>query len=206
MIISISGCQGSGKTKLSEGLKNYYPEIIVFKFADVLYEMHDAILEVYNKRKPSNYPIIKLAKQLLPFIATDWARKIKTTDIVPIEGMLWIDMTKERIRLQQAYDREVQMLSSKYKSRLIVIDDLRFRNEFDAIDGLKIRLECDESIRKERCSEWREHAINHLSEIDLNDYVMAGKFDLVVDTGIRPPEETLKIVKEYIDVNINRTM
>lgn len=208
MIISISGKQGGGKTKLSEGLKGYYPEIVVFKFADVLYEMHDAILDVYNKRKPANYPIIKLAKQLLPFIGTDWGRKIKTTDPQPVEGGLWVDIMKERIRLERQYEKDIKFRLENNRDKIILIDDLRFKSEFHGVDGLKIRLECDEEIRKARCSEeqWRPNALNHPSEIDLDDYVTEGKFDLVVDTGIRTADETLKIVKEYIDANINRAV
>lgn len=200
MIILISGCQGSGKTRLSDGLKGLYPELVTLKFADVLYEMHDAILEVYNRRKPANYPIIKLAKSLLPFIGTDWGRKIKTTDFVPVEGGIWVDIMKEKIRHQRNADFMYDETS------IIVIDDMRFKNEFDDMDGVKVRLECPEDVRKARCSEWRPGAINHPSETDLNDYVTQGKFDLVIDTSINSAEETLKTVKEYIDAHINRAM
>lgn len=192
MNILISGAQGSGKTALSKGLQGTYANMKCIKFADVLYEMHDKVLEIYNKNKPETYNNITLAKVIMQFIGTEWGRSLSDKD--GVIGNIWIDIVKEKIR--------------RNKSELYyftVIDDLRFKNEFDLVDGVKIRLECPEEIRKNRCSDWRNNT-GHASEIDLDEYVSDGKFDLVINTAIRTEEETLQIVKEYIDAHITKGM
>ena len=79
---------------------------------------------------------------------------------------------------------------------VVLIDDMRFPNEFDAFMGsgvLRIRLECDEEVRKERCSMWRENT-QHPSEISLDDKLES--FDLIVRTEKDPEGVTAKIVEK----------
>lgn len=65
---------------------------------------------------------------------------------------------------------------------LIIVDDCRFENEFDALpEALRIRLEAREEVRRLRADSWREDVF-HPSETGLDKYCEEGKFDLVFNT------------------------
>jgi tRNA A37 threonylcarbamoyladenosine biosynthesis protein TsaE len=177
MVILISGKQGSGKTTLSKTLLNFFElnnhKITSLKFAGPLYEMHDAVLIVLNQYQTAldlinNGNAINLDKTLLQILGTEWGRE-------KLHNNIWPNIVLGQIN----------NIRKNYPNTKIIIDDLRFLNELEVIDSsidkcLKIRLECDEEIRKARCSQWRDNT-NHPSETDLDAHL--DKFDMVFDTG-----------------------
>ena len=168
MIILLSGKMGSGKTTTADQLALTFEaqgyEVFRTRFAVVLYEMHDAVLNVIK-----SYGVIPPKKkygELLQYLGTEFGRKQFGPDV-------WVECL-QRVVGERAF-------SSKY---VVIIDDMRFKNEFKAFpEGFRVRLECDREIRKARCNSWRENE-NHRSEVDLDKWLK--KFDLVLDTGRLP--------------------
>lgn len=166
MIILISGKQGSGKTTQSQLLKEKLEKmghsVSTLKFASVLYEMHDSVRAILKKNGVINYDYKKKDGYLLQLLGKEWGRDTIDEDV-------WADC--------------MTVKAEKCESAFLIIDDMRFRNEFDGINGgvndecFTIRLECSAVVRKKRVSMWRETE-NHLSETDLDIYVQKGKFDL----------------------------
>lgn len=176
MIILISGKQGSGKTSLSESLMTRLESVAGTKFAQVLYEMHYAVLKIANRCGFD----IKLDKRLLQILGTEWARGI--------DQNFWVKCAIKEVE---------KFYAEGFK--LVIIDDCRFKNEFELEGAIKIRLECPAEVRKERCSQWRDNE-NHQSEIDLDDWV--DRFDLVINTEHTTKEETLNLALGYIHERI----
>jgi len=88
---------------------------------------------------------------------------------------------------------------SKLKTEHIIFDDLRHKNEFATFpSALKVRLDCKESLRLERCAKRRDNT-NHISEIDLDDYADQKMFDLYFNTEF---ESTELIAKKIIETVI----
>jgi predicted ATPase len=165
-IILISGKQGAGKTSLTNELVERLEGKNVFKlkFADVIYEMHDAVLALLRANGIERD--VKKDGPLLQLLGTEWGRKTLGPEI-------WIRCLQAR----------VSKLEHKYPSCTIIIDDCRFENEFDAFpDALRVRLEASEEVRKKRCDSWRPNS-DHPSEIGLDKYSKDGKFDLYLDTN-----------------------
>lgn len=177
-IILISGKQGSGKTTLSQNLtlslrqKGF--EVTQMKFADILYEMHDAVKEVAAKY---NIPCDAKMGNLLQYLGTDLFRS-KNPNV-------WADSLAERVR---------NALSFKPEKHIILVDDCRFKNEFSCLpEAFKIRLECSKEMREKRCQGWRDND-SHESEVNLDDYAEMGLFDLNLNTEDENQEETLEYV------------
>lgn len=139
--------------------------------------MHDAALAVLSRYGWD----ITLDKKLLQLMGTEWGRQCVDTNI-------WV-----KCLLADA---------ERYKAagmNYLIIDDCRFKNEFEVLkgpDAVLIRLECNEEARKVRCSQWRD-TTTHQSEIDLDDWV--DRFDLVINTETTTPEDTLKRALEFIN-------
>ena len=175
-IVLLSGKQGSGKTTLQKALirkwndeqtnSQSYLKKFAFatNFADVIYEMHDAVLKILHRYWPDRG--LKKDGPLLQVLGTQWGRETIDQDV-------WVKVLRSKIK------RDFE--SDQYCG-LIVIGDCRFENEFDAFpDALRVRLYCPEKERKERCEMWRENK-THASEIGLDQYYLNGKFDLVLTT------------------------
>lgn len=176
-IVLISGKQGSGKTTLQKALQDEWRSrgyaSHVLNFADVIYSMHYAVLNILNQYWPDR----KIVKDgpLLQLLGTDWGRKT-------IDDNIWVKILKHKLSTFSPSSRS-----------LIIVGDCRFKNELDGIEALKIRLECDRESRKKRCEAWRENE-QHPSEIDLDDYVhIPGKFDLIFNTGTQSVEHCLRV-------------
>jgi len=201
-MVLISGKQGSGKSTLAEGLFNnavVYGHLPVYlRFASVIYEMHDAALAVAKKY---GVPVNKKEGDLLQYIGTEWGRALKGENV-------WVNALKTRVE-QEIVEREILPNGVDYPL-LVVIDDMRFPNEFNAfmdsqlmVDGTflevkKLRLVADTETRKARCSYWREND-QHTSETGLDIYADEGKFDLYIGTsGVMGAEETLNIAIEAV--------
>ena len=186
-IVLLSGKQGSGKTTLSSRLfARFYvkrPEIkvIEIKFAEAIYAMHDKCLELmrtYGVETP------EIDGRLLQLLGTEWGRKHYGEDV-------WVNVLRNKIESLVRYNPEGQWL--------FVVSDCRFKNEFDAFpEALRVRLVASEEVRKERAEKWRE-TVNHPSEIDLDEYSAAGKFDLYLDTERTPIEGCLSLVLAQLE-------
>lgn len=187
-IVLISGRQGSGKTTLQEALIASYTRRNMIarslNFASVLYEMHDAVREIGDRYKiprtePKDGPLLQL-------LGTEWGRNTKGANV-------WVDVMQTSLR-QYLGQMDLQ-----------VIGDCRFENEFDAFpQALRVRLNCDEAVRKARCSQWRPNA-NHPSETGLDSYSMQRKFDVTINTADFPISQVVDIVDYHLQKNEWRT-
>ena len=182
-VILLSGKQGSGKTSTADDLahvlsgdgipdgileaittgevKRPLNSVLRTRFAQPLYEMHDAVLEVL-KSYGLERDIVKDGP-LLQLLGTEWGRNT-------IDENIWVDLVKNKVRASDA--------------DFVVIDDARFENEFWAFGAprcLRVRLQCSEAVRKTRCSMWRD-ITDHPSEIGLDALAEDRKFDLYLDT------------------------
>lgn len=168
-IVLISGKQGSGKSTLAEGiyraafLSGWMPHKV--KFAEVIYALHDAclpILKLYGIRPEEMHK----DGELLQVLGTEYGRKLLGENV-------WAKATRKYVERNLG------------QRQLFIIDDARFENEFDAFpDALTIRLNAPADIRKERCSYWRTDE-KHASEIGLDAYAKAGKFDITLQTTFK---------------------
>jgi len=168
-ILILSGRQGSGKTSNTKGVadlaraEGFTP--VFFKFADVIYEMHNACLPVLKKFGIRPDDMVKDG-ELLQVLGTEYGRNRISRDV-------WAKACRRNID---------HFLMAYSNPGLAVIDDCRFENEFDLFpDAFKVRLDCAEDVRKARCSYWREDTA-HPSETGLDDYERRGKFDLKWNT------------------------
>ena len=170
LLVLISGKQGSGKTTTSVRLEQMlYAKMIntkVFKFAGVLYEIHNTVIDIVGKY----YPLPKTPqKSLLQLIGTEWGR-------LQVDNDIWVKITQAKLG---------EWLGLSEKPCVAIIDDCRFQNEFliDVKNKLTVRLECNEIIRQARCEAWRNNT-EHPSETSLDKFADQGEFDLFYDTGL----------------------
>lgn len=189
-ILILSGKQGSGKTTLQKAMAIKWQEntgyrAITVNFADILYEMHDKVLQTLNRYWPDRG--LKKDGPLLQLLGTEWGRNTISSDI-------WATCLSEKVR-------QLELENAHYANLLFIIGDCRFKNEFHIFENaFRVRLICDESKRKERCSMWRQDT-KHASEIDLDEYEQMGLFDLVLDTGIIPEKDCLTTLANELERN-----
>lgn len=168
-ILILSGKQGAGKTANSNAIFEQMQKLgyqpVVFKFAGILYQMHDRCMPILKEWgiRPSD---MKKDGELLQVLGTEYGRK-------RIGESVWADATR----------RQVQNYLNTNSDKFVgIIDDTRFENEFDTFpDAYRVRLECDREARKARCSYWRDDE-NHPSETGLDFYAREGLFDYYIDT------------------------
>jgi len=173
-IIMISGQQGSGKSSLSRAICQHINETRAdlfaksIRFADPLYEMHEAIRKVAMMY---GIPFEDKEGKLLQLLGTEWGRTVKGDNV-------WVDALREMIKVHRMREE----LAVDFDETIYVIDDCRFKNEFYGFknEAFTIRLVAPEEIRKTRTHAWRENT-QHQSEIDLND-IHTSEWDLVIDT------------------------
>ena len=182
-IIVESGKQGSGKTTLAKKLSDYFGENHKrMRFAEPLYEMHDACREILKKYGIKNYDYTKTDGNLLQLLGTEWGRKT-------IHDNVWVDCLLNALR-ELPHDL------------VVTIEDCRFENEFDAFNCtpnvLRVRLEASRATRLARAEMWRSNE-NHESEIGLDHYAATDKFDFRFDCDKQTADEIFKIVIDHID-------
>lgn len=178
-VVLLSGKQGSGKTTLQKSLVEKWFQVhgrqpTVVNFADILYEMHNAVLTILHQYWPNR----KLVKDgpLLQMLGTDWGRNT-------IDENIWVKILQNKVSFTTFKPND-----------LVVVGDCRFPNEFDAFPGaLRVRLNAPEGVRKERVSMWRENS-NHASETGLDEYDKQGKFDIYLDTQMMTADLCMSLV------------
>jgi hypothetical protein len=154
-IIALSGGQGSGKSTIAKALG--HP---VLKFAEPLYYMHGLIkqaLRYYGEPQGE-----EIHGRLLQLLGTEFGRDCLDKDI-------WVRIWERQARLMP-------------EGSVLIVDDLRFPNEFLKVQSMGaylVRLECDEATRKARAEKWRP--TGHASETALVGF--HGQFDLTLNTG-----------------------
>lgn len=181
MIVLISSKQGGGKTALKNGLMNHFKTAASFSFADCPYLCHDAVKDILG----AHGIVTKEKEKELVRELAEWARARFGIDI-------WVRTSLTKIKAIKAHGID-----------LIINDDLRFKHEINGVTEeiagekvVRIRLECPEEIRKQRCGEnWREDT-KHISEVDLDDSL--SKFDLVIHTDTMSKDQTLSLALELI--------
>jgi predicted AAA+ superfamily ATPase len=185
-IILLSGKQGAGKSTLQQAIiKEWHHEkyrgeghrAYAVNFADIIYEMHDSVLGILHNYWPKR----DIAKDgpLLQLLGTEWGRRT-------IDENIWVKCLRRKIEKQHELN--------KFKSPLFVVGDCRFPNEFDEFpDALRVRVHAPEIVRKARCSMWRNNS-EHESETALDQYMLDGKFDFIVDSATQNVEQSVEAI------------
>lgn len=168
IIIQLSGKQGSGKSTLAKNLvKLLLAKTCVTRYAKAVYEMHDMVLEVAKK---FGFKYVKKDGPLLQLIGTEWGRKTRGENV-------WVKACQCEVK---------KLVENGY--RVIIIEDCRFENEFDAFPGsYKVRLMASKDVRKARADSWRENDA-HLSETSLDAHEKHRKFDFALNTELYSSE------------------
>lgn len=165
-VILIAGGQGAGKTTLADHLVSVLPNATRLSFADPMRALVKGVMDavaVVELDLPN--PDLRTLYQL---IGTEWGRNI--------DDLLWVKHAQKKAR-QSSFD-------------YVIVDDMRFRNEFDAFpDAIRIRLECPAEIRQKRAKYWGNP--DHPSENDLNSY--HDKYDAIFDSSGDVKESHLRI-------------
>lgn len=174
IILFLSGKQGAGKTALADdigaALKPRGWLVERHRFSRALYEIHDAARTV---ARDNGIPFPDKFGPFLQLVGTELFRKTFGQDV-------WVNVMHRDIANAMA------LAEARGAPTLIVVDDLRFQNEFDAFHRnsfpnaivVKLRIEASTQVRYERCPAWRPDDA-HPSEIDLDERV--GDFDFVLD-------------------------
>lgn len=173
MIIGFSGKIGSGKTTAADSVTKMDARFSIQRFANQLKQAASCItgfqIDMFCSQDSKNHEF-------------EWGGK--TTSIG--SWLQWFGTD-----VMRGFDKDVwvKALMNKYSGREFwVIDDVRFKNEADAIrsnGGIVIRLNGDPAgIRAHS-----KRDLNHVSETDLDDY----NFDFVINTDRPIGQTTLEI-------------
>lgn len=202
--VLISGKQGAGKTSLQNAIigYNHNPDTVIVKvnFADPLYQIHDYCINLLKEHGITR-DIVKDGP-LLQLIGTEWGRKT-------IDENIWVNMVKAKIDLITRDPYKIgsilttqKFFDNKVSKLIFLVGDCRFKNELTGIPtALRVRLECDRDLRKQRCSMWRENE-NHPSEVDLDEWAKVhGVFDLIYSTEHQTPEFIAHSIMLHLNEN-----
>lgn len=184
-VLMFTGLQGSGKTttaaRVTQELWSLGYKAVRFKFADVLYQMHDAVRDVLKR-----YAIDELKGPdgtLLQLLGTEWGRKTRGEDI-------WV-------RVLRAVVTDYWISNP---DGIVIIDDCRFENEYKMFFGeqsvqvIHVRLKAPRETRKLRAEKWRDNE-THISETAL-DGMGDDWFSVVADTSL---ESVGSVARRIVD-------
>lgn len=181
IIVLISGKQGSGKSTLRKKLQEKYPELVMLRFAQPIYEIMyawQAVLKKYNYQ-PYNYE--EKDGEFMQVVGGYGRKRDKN---------MWVGIALEILR-------------GFPPNAMLAVEDCRYENEFDVfmnVPGLiTVRLEAARSVRKSRAESWRDNE-NDQSEINLDHYAAMGKFDILLHSDKQNSDEIARAVIERIEV------
>lgn len=162
-LLLISGSMGAGKTTVARHVRKYAQEDgympASLKFADPLYEIHDAAMEILQRY---GHNVKGVDRTFLQILGTNWGRRC-------LGENFWVDLVTPRIRALLSHPKSI-----------VVIDDVRFPNELaiaSQFPSLTVRLEASEEARRNRAEKWGSTV--HESELSLD---ASSGFDVVFDT------------------------
>lgn len=123
-IIGFTGRMGSGKSTLIKCLKDVQnKDLELFKFAQPLYDMQEAVYEIIKKGYVRPKDFLK-DRKLLQFLGTEWGRDT-------LKETLWSDIWKKSV-LEFI---DLHPTAGK-KEFLIVTDDIRFDTEAELVKSM----------------------------------------------------------------------
>lgn len=199
--IAIKGAAGAGKDYLYEQLNNANPGNIWCRlaFADPMKEMARIMtgltLEQIEMMKGGVVPE-GTRDALPPSIRneTDAMLKGKMRKVLQFMGTelgrnIWAEENWVWNALRRVERLEASDVSGFYEG--VVITDLRFKNEFDALEKegfLLVNLTCP--VEYQRIQPGSE-AYQHPSERDLDDYIKAGKFHVTLNNDRKTSADEL---------------
>ncbi len=189
-IILLSGKQGSGKSTLTQELIGLFSKAHVneFKFAETIYSIHNYARELLKKFGIEHPDHLKIKDgKMLQWLGTEWGRGTYGEDV-------WTKCTRGEISgFFELYS---------VKPKIAVISDCRFKNEFAEFpDALRVRLECSEFVRRDRCEQWRTNT-THPSEVDLDGHSADGLFDVTFYTEHVSSRNIAQLIKAQLDKNV----
>jgi hypothetical protein len=184
-VLMLTGLQGSGKTttaaRVTQELWSLGYKAVRLKFADVLYQMHDAVRDVL--RRYTMDEVKGPDGTLLQLLGTEWGRKTRGDDI-------WV-------RVLRASITDYWLMN---EDGIVVIDDCRFENEYKMFFGeagvqvTHVRLKAPRETRKLRAEKWRDNE-THISETGL-DGLGDDWFSIVADTSL---ESVGSVARRIVD-------
>lgn len=172
---------GSGKSTLAELMKTHYDKVIVRSFADPLRSMTTTFLEECGYkpddiRKFMADRLLKEAGLELPgapsprwiqrSLGTEWGRKM-------INPEIWLFIMKQKIKVIHEMD----------PAAIVVIDDVRFPNEYDMVHDLGgiiamiSRPEAEAALYEEQ-QKFGVHASDQPPDRSKVDHVILNRLDL----------------------------
>ena len=191
-VVLISGKQGSGKSTLTNELMRllngtHGTAAQEIRFAGPIYEIHDFARQRLKELGVEIPDSVKVKDgPLLQYLGTEWGRKTIADDV-------WVQCARGAVK---TFHNALGFLAGR---TVAIVSDCRFRNEFDAFpEALRVRLECPKSARQQRAEMWRNND-THPSEIDLDDYVYQGKFDLIFNTDTQSVNQCATLILAQLD-------
>lgn len=188
-IVLLSGKQGSGKTTLQKELIRQCHNrpgwrAVTLNFADPIRKMHDycrGVLQDAHVQLPPT--TLQKDGNLMQLLGTEWGRNT-------IDQEVWV-----RVFMGEITNIAHRLGAANAPEHLVIINgDCRFENEFNCLgSALRVRLECPRESRKQRAEMWRAND-THPSETGLDDYALARKFDLALDTNAQALDECATLI------------
>lgn len=191
MIITISGGQGSGKTAVTEHLRDYFTyrgmACYVYDFLRPLREMCDALYIVgdqYGLVRPFNNP-----------------------DLVDA-GMQGCLYSMDSAFLGRAAVNEIMEATARWNELkmlyVAIVDGPVSSSDLNLFDSYRVCLNCNKEIRQNRIVARSDESVilseDHPLEAGFNDCAVSNIFDLVVDTNEPSPKETADLIgNKFLD-------
>lgn len=133
-IIGFCGKAHSGKNYAADIIKSEYPNAEIISFGDAVRDMLKAIVDVdYIYKSGTKEDVIPelgvSLRKLMQTLGAEWGRN-------SVSDSLWVDIFMMKV--------------NKSKSDIIIVPDVRFKNEYDAIvnnGGIIINIETDKNFK-----------------------------------------------------------